>query len=680
MTSSKPNKTSLTPRMSSSRKTDSNLKWRILRLALLMAHLIVISILFLVLGSNTQWLPALFLYGLMAAIWAGAFRIQKRFYEYGTARWANIRDCVERRFLFHRNGLIVGKVNLPSAVKMTEGWFTSNLLWNCRYSSAFVCRLFLSRLRSRNWSDELIVIPRHEVVHAAVYGGTGSGKSQSSAIPNIRADQGSVIVLDPKSELAIATAQERSERFGQRSIIIDPFGLAPEHLGRDSFNPLSVVSMDSPLALSDAAYFAEALIKKEANENNPFFTNSARVIIDSLLSFLFAHSTAKDCTLQKLREITVNPQALDEIVSFMTKSTAQGGHIRRKGLQVAALEGKTRTDVLSTLNTNLYWLDSPIIEASTNQTTFDIEEIVDGRASLYFMLPPDHAENYSPLIRAWITAIALRIFRAGESSNRSVTLYLDEVSLLGSDLRVLETILTKGRSYGLRTVSYWQSTSQLTQVYPEQQAVTYRDNMSVEQFMGVNSITTATEISKWIGQTTIQTQSEQVSSGTSWQSNQANDSTSFSENSSVTTQLAGRALVQAEEILQLDGEATVVLKPRCPPLLLNGIRDYRIKDRLLVMHLDVKNRIKALHSMQGFWGKTRNWITTILFWLSAPIGAGLIVCCIWFSHLGTLPPGQREKTQFIPWASQHVASFKSKLNTTTQGIWNNLQTFSKDSK
>ena len=357
----------------------------------------------------------------------------------------------------------------------------------------------------------------------------------------------------------------------------------------------------------------------------------------------------------------------------MKRSTAQGGHIRRKGLQISALEGKTRTDVMSTLSTQLSWLDNPIIEASTRETTFPIEQLLNGQLSLYFILPPDRAENYAPLVRAWITAIALRVFRAGESSTRSINFYFDEASLLGADLPVLETILTKGRSYGMGTVSYWQSVAQLATVYPEQQAMTYRDNMSVEQFMGVNSISTATDISKWVGQTTIQTQSEQVSSGNTWQSSQGQDSTSFSENNSVTTQVTGRALIQAEELLQLGNEATIILKPRCPPMVIQGIRDFRVKDRLLVEHLDIGDRIKAFNALPAKWKRLKRWVIRLLM----PVALCLIICSLWLKHLETVPPQQRQNEQFMTWATQHAVSFSGRLQTVLQNEWNDLQNLMK---
>lgn len=64
-----------------------------------------------------------------------------------------------------------------------------------------------------------------------------SGKGISAVIPNLLHSQGSAYVIDPKGELAGVTARHRQETFGQKVIILNPWGLhgLPQH----RFNPLA---------------------------------------------------------------------------------------------------------------------------------------------------------------------------------------------------------------------------------------------------------------------------------------------------------------------------------------------------------------------------------------------------------------------------------------------------------
>ena len=53
--------------------------------------------------------------------------------------------------------------------------------------------------------------------------GSRAGKSSTVLIPNLRQYPGSVVVLDPKGELARATIEHR-RRMGQKCFVLDPFG------------------------------------------------------------------------------------------------------------------------------------------------------------------------------------------------------------------------------------------------------------------------------------------------------------------------------------------------------------------------------------------------------------------------------------------------------------------------
>ena len=59
--------------------------------------------------------------------------------------------------------------------------------------------------------------------HIVTVAGNRAGKSSTVLIPNLLRYPGSAIVLDPKGELARATAAQRA-RMGQTVHVLDPFG------------------------------------------------------------------------------------------------------------------------------------------------------------------------------------------------------------------------------------------------------------------------------------------------------------------------------------------------------------------------------------------------------------------------------------------------------------------------
>ncbi len=72
-----------------------------------------------------------------------------------------------------------------------------------------------------HWEGRLI--GRADDRHMITVAGARAGKSSTVLIPNLKRYPGSCIVLDPKGELARATAARRTE-LGQRVFVLDPFG------------------------------------------------------------------------------------------------------------------------------------------------------------------------------------------------------------------------------------------------------------------------------------------------------------------------------------------------------------------------------------------------------------------------------------------------------------------------
>ncbi len=519
---------------------------------------------------------------LLAAMLVALFRQRRKTAdsEYGSARWGTVRDQVDRGYLCGRAGLVVGRL-LPerNAAKFPAALAA---LWHYpRQADELAVRVFRS-LRSRRSPRPLIVLPEREIVHTSVYGRSGSSKTQGHVIPNLFLDPSGVIAVDVKGELAAATARQRAEVFGHDVVCIAPFGGQPEGFKAEAFNPLSAVNLKSPHLVSDAIHFAKALIRPDRHDHNPFFIKTAIVVLDAVLSFLFCHAAPCDCTLQKLREITVDPVKLQQLAELMQQSNFAGGYLRSKGQQLAALTGKTLLDVLATLNTQLFWIDSLAIEQATLWTTFPLQKLLDGQMTIYLIFPTDRVEDYGPLIRVWITAFAHAIFAEGIGRPHPIRFYFDEASLLGRDMPVLERMLTKGRGYQIRTNFYWQSVQQIQEVFPEHQAQVFREQMSVEQFLEVATYQSAKEISQWIGQTTIRVEQQSHTSGWSQSettSVQPSWSRSWSDSTTVNQQKTGRALIQPEELLQLPADVTVILKPQCPPLLAEKLQAFRPEQR-----------------------------------------------------------------------------------------------------
>ena len=110
--------------------------------------------------------------------------------------------------------------------------------------------------------------------HVLLFGPNGTGKGTRFLIPNLLSIKDrSIIVIDPKGELAAVTADYR--RTVGDVVMLNPFNVLG--LGSAGFNPLATLDPKSPNFYDDAAALGEALIKIEGKD--PHWAESAQGLV-----------------------------------------------------------------------------------------------------------------------------------------------------------------------------------------------------------------------------------------------------------------------------------------------------------------------------------------------------------------------------------------------------------------
>lgn len=334
--------------------------------------------------------------------------------------------------------------------------------------------------------------------HVVTVAGSRAGKSSTVLIPNLRRYPGSVIVLDPKGELARTTAEDRM-RMGQRVYVLDPFG--ETGIASAAHNPFDELGHGNPSHVAaDAAQVADALII--ANNKDPHWTDSARNLIRGLILHLL--STTSAATLRQVRALlNGTPAELDELFTAMTEASAFDGivsNIGRSFLGKLEAGGRELQGILSTTQEQTAPLDD--IVGVTERSDFRLSDLATGQVSIYLVLPGMRMGTHYRWLR-----LVIQLALAAMERNRvprgelPVWFVLEEFPSLGH-MRSIETAAGLMAGFGVKLWSVLQDLTQLKTHYPKSWE-TFLGNAGIIQAFGNADLTTTEHLSKLLGSTQV---------------------------------------------------------------------------------------------------------------------------------------------------------------------------------
>ena len=372
--------------------------------------------------------------------------------------------------------------------------------------------------------DQLIGIEddRHAISTAC----SRAGKSVT-LIANLLCYQGSVIVTDPKGELANLTARRRAE-LGQDVYILDPFGYTSESVAefRASYNPMAVLTPESPTMIEDSSLIAEAEVVQPAVPKDPHWDESAKNFIEGVtLHVATAPEYVWNRNLVTVRELikkamVIDPQGGEDEEPLFKLEREMLYHAERLQRYEGsadlgnAIEGaardfyeksdRERDSVLSTVRRHTKFLDYTAIRKSITGHDFDLGDLKRKKkgVTVYLCFPATRSEISSRWMRIILNQFLDAMERERTVPPAPVLVCLDEFPVLGH-MRQLETAIGQIASFGVKLWVILQDWSQGKALYGDRWE-SFAGNAGILQFFGNNDLATTEYVSKKLGKARVE--------------------------------------------------------------------------------------------------------------------------------------------------------------------------------
>jgi type IV secretion system protein VirD4 len=431
-----------------------------------------------------------------------------------------------------------------------------------------------------------IPIASEPETHVLIVAKTGAGKTTRILAPTLlRAHKTSMIVLDPKGELAAITARARA--LHSHVHIMNPWGElgdAYERMGfpAATFNPLDLLDRDDPNVVSVAEAMGAAMCPKEESAREPYWAQEAARLIAATLLWL-ADDPSQEKTLGNLSDIltldrdTFTKQILKGTLADWEGPDTYGGAVQRWSRPFIGMPDNQYGGVHGHMTDGVGFLADPQIRRATAKSSFRMEDLTGaGKSSpttLYLVIPPKKIALQKVWLRLMITACTEVFDRKLPGAHYRCNIVIDEFNNIGK-IQDFQTRMATERSSGIDYTIVVQSVGRVKEVYGDAHSDII-GNCTYQWFCNLsNDLATAEYLSKALGKKTIRVTNEGENTGTST----GGQHTTTSEGKSKSFSEVGVELMAPDEIMRLGRDTAILMPPRFYPHYLRPVDYWQLQD------------------------------------------------------------------------------------------------------
>jgi len=382
-------------------------------------------------------------------------------------------------------------------------------------------------------------------LNVMVVGGSGSGKTRFFAKPNAMQANTSMVILDPKGEIARDTGH-LLKSMGMEVKVLDLINMWRSHC----YNPFVYLKEDNDVQRLVTNLF-KSTMPKGSKVQDPFWDNAAAMLLLAIIFYLKYEAPPDEQNFSMVMEMLRAADASEETEQIRSVLDELFERLEMKNPEHVALKyyssyrsgsGKTLRSIHITLASRLEKFNLDSLASLTMTDELDLALIGEKRTALFIIIP-DNDSSFNFLVSILYTQLFQQLFYIADHKHggmlpEHVHMIMDEFAnvSLPDDF---DKILSVMRSRGLSVSIILQNIAQLKALF-EKQWESIMGNCDSFLYLGGNEASTHKLVSEsFLGKATIDTTTFGKSTGRS-----GNYSTNY--------QITGRELLTPDEVRMLD--------------------------------------------------------------------------------------------------------------------------------
>ena len=387
-------------------------------------------------------------------------------------------------------------------------------------------------------------------LNTLVIGGSGAGKTRFFAKPNVMQCNTSLIVLDPKGEIA-RDEGKLLEKNGYIVKVLDLINMEKSHC----YNPFVYIKTDNDIQRLVTNLF-KATTPKGSQSNDPFWDTAAAMLLLSLMFYLWYEAPNDEQNFPMVMEMLRAGDVKEEDENYISPLDILFNQLEVENPNHIALKyyrdyrsgsAKTLKSIQITLASRLEKFNLDSLAGLTQTDELELDTIGEKKTALFAIIP-DNDPSFNFLVSMLYTQLFQQLFyiadyKYGGRLPIHVHFLMDEFAnvSLPDDF---QNILSVMRSREISVSIILQNLAQLKKLF-EKDWESIVGNCDEFLYLGGNEQSTHKYVSELLGKETIDMNTYGKSSGRSG---------SYSTN----YQINGRELLTPDEVRLLDNKYAIL--------------------------------------------------------------------------------------------------------------------------